>query len=59
MFGLPDVGIWLVYLLCILSAMICIVYGIINWNKGSENEAESIKEELAWQEKEAEIEEKL
>jgi hypothetical protein len=36
MFGLDDPQIWSVYLLCILSVLFCIVYGIANWNKGDE-----------------------
>ena len=35
MLGIPDPQIWLVYLLCILSAALCVVYGIINWNNNS------------------------
>jgi len=33
MFGLNDLGILLAYSLSILSAVLCIVYGAINWNK--------------------------
>jgi hypothetical protein len=36
MFGLDDAGIWSAYLLCILSCLLGVVYGIINWNKGAE-----------------------
>lgn len=31
--GIPDPQIWGVYLLCILSAIFCVGYGIANWNK--------------------------
>ena len=34
--GIEDPGIWSAYLLCILSALFCIIYGLINWNKGDE-----------------------
>ena len=34
--GIADPGVWSAYLLCILSTLFCIVYGIINWNKGDE-----------------------
>lgn len=37
MFGIEDKSVILAYLLCILSTLICIVYGVINWNKGSES----------------------
>jgi len=32
MFGIPDPQIWLAYLLSIISAVLCVVYGIVNWN---------------------------
>ncbi|AQQ69716.1 hypothetical protein SMSP2_00046 [Limihaloglobus sulfuriphilus] len=36
MFGLEDAGILAAYLLCIVSCLIGVAYGIINWNKGAE-----------------------
>ncbi len=33
MFGLTDIGILLAYGLSALSALLCVVYGAINWNK--------------------------
>lgn len=35
MLGLPDAYIWLAYLLSIGGALLCVVYGIVNWNKGN------------------------
>ena len=32
--GIEDPWIWGVYLGIIFSALLCIVYGIVNWNKG-------------------------
>ena len=58
MLGINDPWIWGVYLLCILSTLLCIAYGLINWNKGAETEAEEATEELAWEEKEEEMQEK-
>jgi len=57
--GIPDFWIWSAYLLCLASALACVVYGIINWNKGSGNEDHQIEEEQIWQKKEVEVEEKL
>jgi hypothetical protein len=34
MLGISDFGIALVYVLCIASTLLCLVYGIFNWNKG-------------------------
>ncbi len=56
--GINDPAIWGVYLLCIFSTLLCIIYGIINWNKGAELEAEEISEEIAWEAKEEEMQEK-
>jgi len=38
MLGLPDASIWLAYLLSIGGAVLCIVYGIKNWNKDSDSD---------------------
>jgi hypothetical protein len=40
MFGIPDAGVWSAYLLCILSALACVVYGLINWNRGDDSQPE-------------------
>ncbi len=57
MLGIDDPWIWGVYLLCILSALLCVVYGLINWNKGAEVEAAEISEEIGWEEREEKMEE--
>lgn len=40
MLGFGDFGIFSAYMLCILSALACVVYGMVNWNKGEEEVAE-------------------
>jgi heme exporter protein D len=55
MLGIPDFWVWSAYLLCILSAILCVVYGILNWNKGGDDEASQIEEEAKWEEKEKEV----
>lgn len=57
MLGIDDPVIIAVYLLCILSTLLCVAYGAINWNKGAEAEAEEAEEELAWEAEEEEMEE--
>jgi hypothetical protein len=59
MFGIEDPWIITAYLLCVLSAIACVVYGLINWNKGTEKEPEQMKEEAAWEENEKNINEIL
>jgi hypothetical protein len=58
MLGIDDPWIWGVYLLCILSALLCLVYGTVNWNREGELEAIEIKEEEAWEANEEEMQEK-
>jgi len=59
MFGLQNFGIWSVYLFCVLSAAVCVVYGIINWNKGGNVDDEQMKKLAELQEEEAKIEDNL
>ena len=35
MLGLPHASVWLAYVLSIVSALGCVIYGIVNWNKDS------------------------
>lgn len=55
MLGIQDFNIFLVFTLCIISALFCVIYGVINWNKGQEKETDEIKEELIWEENENKI----
>ncbi|HNZ71192.1 MAG TPA: hypothetical protein PKJ43_01145 [Prolixibacteraceae bacterium] len=59
MFGIHDIWIILAYVLCILSAILCVVYGIVNWNKGADLEPNELAEESDWSKNESEIEYKL
>ena len=59
MLGISDPWILLVHLLCCLSAVACVVYGLVNWNKGAENEPSEMKEEIKWEHEETQIEESL
>jgi len=51
----PDFSITLVYLLCILSTLACIIYGILNWNNGSEPEQAEISKEPRLEKKEQSV----
>jgi len=35
--GIPDPWVLSGYLLVILSTLLCVIYGIVNWNKGDED----------------------
>jgi len=54
--GLEDPGIWLAYVLCILSAIFCVIYGIANWDKGDEPVH---PEDVRWVKDEKAVEENL
>ena len=56
--GINDPWVSAAYIGSILAMLLCVIYGIINWNKGGEDEGEEIKEEMDWHKKEKEMEEK-
>jgi len=60
MFGLGDAAVSTGFLLTILSSLLCIIYGIIIWNKPEEEVSEEeIREEKKWAEEEKKIEETM
>jgi hypothetical protein len=56
--GIDDPWVWGAYIGSILATLLCVVYGILNWNKGGEDEEGEIKEEMKWHKKEKEMENK-
>lgn len=40
MLGIDDPQIWMAYILCILSAILCIVYGLTKWNEEDVDEVD-------------------
>jgi hypothetical protein len=50
--GLPDPWIALVYLLCIGSTLLCVVYSYLNWNKGDDAPK---AEDVEWAKHEEEV----
>ncbi|MCW0482882.1 symporter small accessory protein [Gaoshiqia sediminis] len=59
MLGIDDPGIYLGYLLSVLSLVACVWYGAANWNKGAEITAEELKRDIDWETKEDQINEEL
>jgi hypothetical protein len=57
MLGINDPWIWGVYILCILSTLLCVAYGLANWNNGIEpgREQVEIREELEWEDQEEQM----
>ena len=58
MFGLEGIAVPLGFFLTLLSTLLCIIYGLKNWNKGYITEEELIQERI-WQEEKRKVEEQL
>jgi hypothetical protein len=53
--GLQSFGAFLAYVSCFLATLLCVIYGIINWNKPKEDEALEIQEEIEWEKHDPEL----
>jgi len=51
-----DMGVRLAYVLSIASALLCVIYGLINWNRGDGGVQAS---DIRWAEEEKKVEEEL
>ena len=38
MLGLEDLSVFAAWILCVLSALLCVLYGIKNWNTGRDSD---------------------
>lgn len=52
MLGFADGWIALAYILSICSMLLCVVYGIVNWNRGAQDELQQVAEEINWEKNE-------
>ncbi len=59
MLGFGDFSVFAAYTLCILSTILCVVYGVVNWNKGGDVTPTEAAEEARWEEEEKKIDEEL
>lgn len=55
--GIEDKYVAAAYILCVASTVLCVVYGLINWNRGSEPEQSS--EDVKWAQEEKKVEQEL
>ena len=53
--GLASSGVFWAYTLSILSALLCLVYGIMNWNKPAKDQTKEAEEEVKWEKKDTEV----
>ena len=58
MLGIEDPWVILAYVLCIISAMFCLIWGIVKWNKDDPDQ-EPEEEIRHWAEEEDRVEEEL
>ena len=56
MLGIEDKYVALAYLLCLLSTLTCVIYGIITWNRGA---TDPQKEDVGWAQEEKKVEDEL
>lgn len=56
--GIPDWSVWSAYLFSFLITLVCMVYGIYNWNNDGITE-EELKKEKEWKEADNRMEETL
>ena len=57
MLGIEDKSVVTAYVLCLLSSLLCVVYGLITWNRGEEPVKQ---EDVDWaKEEKEEIEEAM
>jgi hypothetical protein len=57
MLGFEGAGVLLAYVLSISAALVCVVYGIKNWNTpGDEVVNSEIEEEIKWEQNDPEDE---
>lgn len=56
MLGIEDFWVWLAYLLCIASSILCVIYGLINWNRGDDSPTPA---DVRWAQHEKQVEKDL
>jgi len=54
--GIDDGWVVLAYALCVLSSLLCVVYGVCTWNQGDEPVRQ---EDVEWAKEEKEEEEEF
>lgn len=58
MLGLEGTAVPLGIILTLLSALLCVIYGVINWNRGYVTE-EELAQESVWTKEEEKVQESL
>ncbi len=50
-----DAWVTLAYVLTLGSVILCVAYGVINWNKPKEDLANEAREEAEWEKRDPEL----
>ena len=58
MIGLEGIAVPLGIIFTLLSTLLCVVYGVVNWNRGHVTE-EELAQELVWKAEEIKVKENL
>ncbi len=58
MLGLEGIAVPFGFVLTILSTLLCVIYGVKNWNKGYVTE-EEMQQENVWKAEESRVKENL
>lgn len=59
MLGFEGIGVFLAYTLSIAAAIVCVMYGIKNWNSPAEDVvSHEVDEEIRWESTDPENEER-
>ena len=59
MLGIPDPSIWLAFIAMLAAALLCIVYGVVMWNRGDDSVSTTEAVDKVWAEEEKQIEEEF
>jgi hypothetical protein len=57
--GIEDKYVAAAYFLCVASTVLCVIYGLIMWNRGGEEAPEQQVEDVRWAQEEKKVEEEL
>lgn len=57
--GISDPIVYSAYIALILSVILCVIYGILNWNKEGEISDDELNAEIEWMKEEVEIDKEL
>jgi hypothetical protein len=56
MLGIDDFYVSLAYVLCLASTALCVIYGLISWNRGEDKVG---RQDITWGAEEKKIEQEL